>query len=156
MMTTPAEPTDCQPPLILAVAGLAYSDGECFELLERIINEAGLRAVVLAVSASEAVDTACRRNPALIIVGHRPLQPRSSDVTGATVVKALKAHPQARRIPVLLVEGLSDIEAVAQACGADAHLQIPVDAGEFVDVVRRLVGQGSLRRVHGLEERDDS
>jgi response regulator RpfG family c-di-GMP phosphodiesterase len=78
-----------------------------------------------------------------------------SDVAGATVVKALKAHPQAQHIPVLLVEGLSDIEAVAQACGADAYLQIPVDAREFVDVVRELIGEGSLRRVHGFKERDD-
>jgi DNA-binding NarL/FixJ family response regulator len=155
MTTTPAEPTDCQPPLILAVAGLAYSDGEAFELLERVMNEAGLRAVVLSVPATEAVDTARRRNPALIIVGHRPLQPGSSDVTGATVVKALKAHPQAQHIPVLLVEGLSDTEAVAQACGADAYLQLPEDAGEFVDVVRKLVGEVSPRRAHGLEERDD-
>jgi CheY-like chemotaxis protein len=151
-----AMPVDrCNVPLILAVAGLAYSDGETFELLKRIMNEAGLWADVQAVSASEAVDAICRRNPALIIIGHRPLQPGSSDATGATVVKALKAHPQAQHIPVLLIEGLSDIEAVAQACGADAYLQVPVDAGKLVDVVRKLVGGGSLRRVHGLEERDD-
>jgi CheY-like chemotaxis protein len=153
MTTTHGEPTDCQPSLILAVAGLAYSDGECFELLKRFLDEAHLR--VQAVPATEAVDTACRQNPALIIVGHRPLQPGSSDVAGATVIKALKAHPQAQRIPVLLVEGLSDIDTVAQACGADAYLQIPVDAREFVDVVRELIGEGSLRRVHGFKERDD-
>lgn len=153
-MTTHDEPTNCQPPLVLAVAGLAYSDGECFELLKRILNEADLRADVQTVLATEAVGAACRRNLALIIVGHRPLQPGSSDVAGATVVRALKAHPQAQHIPVLLVEGLSNIEAVAQACGADAYLQIPVDAREFVDVVRKLIGEGSLRDVHGPGESD--
>jgi DNA-binding response OmpR family regulator len=153
MATTHGEPTGCQSPLILAVSGLAYSDGECFELLKRFLDEAGLRADVQAVPATKAVDAACRRNPALIIVGHRPLQPGSSDVAGATVVKALKAHPQAQRIPVLLVEGLLDIERVAQACGADAYLQVPVDAREFVDIVRKLV-ERSLRHVHGLGEND--
>ena len=91
--------------------------------------------------AAKAVDAARRRNPVLIIVGHRTLQPGSSDIRGATVVKALKAHPQTQSIPVLLVEGLLDIEQVAQACGADAHLRLPVDAGAFVDVVRKLVNE---------------
>jgi CheY-like chemotaxis protein len=130
---------NCQPPLILAVAGLAYSDGECFELLIRLLNEADLSVDVQTVPAAKAVDAARRRNPVLIMVGHRPLQPGSSDTRGATVVKALKAHPQTQNIPVLLVEGLSDIKQVAQACGADAHLQLPVDAIAFVDVVRKLV-----------------
>jgi len=123
----------------LAVAGLAYSDGESFELLKRVLNEADLRADVQTVPATKAVDAACRQNPALIIVGHRALQPESADITGAAVVKALKAHPQTRHIPVLLVEVLADIGHVAQECGADAHLQLPADAGEFVGIVRGLV-----------------
>jgi CheY-like chemotaxis protein len=100
-----------------------------------------LRVDVQAVPATEAVDAARRQDPALIIVGHRPLQPGSSGVTGATVVRALKAHPQVQHIAVLLIEGLSDIEAVARECDADAYLQLPADAGEFVDIVRGLVAE---------------
>jgi hypothetical protein len=38
MTTTPTEPTDCQPPLMMAIAGLACRDGEFFALLERILR----------------------------------------------------------------------------------------------------------------------
>ena len=139
MARTRGETMDNERPLILAIAGLAYSDGECFELLKRALDRAQLDVDVQTVPAAKAVDDACRRKPVLIVAGHRPLQTGSSEVAGTAVIKALKKHPQTQRIPVLLVEALSDIEQVAKACGADAHLQLPVDAGAFVDAVRKLV-----------------
>jgi response regulator RpfG family c-di-GMP phosphodiesterase len=62
---------------------------------------------------------------------------------GASIVKALKADSQTRCIPVLLLEGLLDIEQVAKECGADAYLRTPIGSKEFVDKVRGLIEAGS-------------
>ncbi len=128
-----------QLPLILAVAGLAYSGGEIFDLMRLMLDKADFETDVQVVSVTKVVETARRQNPALIIIGHRPLSPESSDIMGATIVQALKADSQTRCIPVLLLEGLVHIEQVAQECGADAYLQTPIGPKEFLDTVRGLI-----------------
>lgn len=126
-------------PLILTVADLAYSDGEFTELLRLILARRDFKADLQVVPVTEVVETARRRNPALIIVGHRPLSAESPNIWGATVVKDLKADPQMRRIPVLLLEALVNIEQVAQECGADAYLRMPASPEEFANTISRLI-----------------
>jgi CheY-like chemotaxis protein len=127
--------------LFLAVADYAYSDPEVIVLLKQALERKGLTPNIEEVSAAEILNMAKRRNPALIIVGHRPLPERSIKPLGADLVKALKSDPQTYSIPVLMLEALSDVEQIAQACGADAYLQLPVGPDKFYEAISRLIQQ---------------
>ncbi len=129
-----------QLPLILTVADLAYSgDEDVVKLMGLMLDREGPKADLQVVPVTEVVEAARDLNPALIIVGHRPLSAESPDVWGTSIIKALKADPQTRRIPVLLLEALWNIEQVAQECGADAYLNLPTSSKEFVDTISRLI-----------------
>jgi response regulator RpfG family c-di-GMP phosphodiesterase len=129
--------------LILAVAGFAYSDGEVLDRLRVMLERSALDIDVELVSAREVSEKARFDNPSLILIGHRPLSPGSSKIMGGDVIQKLKADSKARHIPILLIEGLHDIESVAKEFGADSFLQVPTTSDEFVGKIRDLVQWGS-------------
>jgi response regulator RpfG family c-di-GMP phosphodiesterase len=127
--------------LVLAVAGFAYSDGEVLNRLRTMLEQSDLEIDVELVSASEVYEKARLDKPSLILIGHRPLSPGSSRRMGGMIIQELKADPETRPIPILLIEALHDIESVAKRFGADSFLQVPTTSDEFVGKIRGLVEQ---------------
>jgi CheY-like chemotaxis protein len=137
-----------QLPLILAVADLAYSGGEVFDLLSSRLDKYGVRANVQTAPLADIVETIRRLQPDLIVIGHRPLLEdqamrerweAAGSPMGGDIIKALKSSVETRDIPVLLLEGLHDIERAAEEFGADAYLQTPTGPIEFTDAIRALI-----------------
>jgi CheY-like chemotaxis protein len=137
-----------QRPLLLAVADLAYSGGEVYDLICLALEKSGLKVTLEAVALAGVVDTIRRLSPDAVIVGHRPLLDddamrqrweAAGSPMGGDIVRALKSDPELQDTPILMVEGLVDTAEVAQQCGADAYLRLPLDAKELVQAVRGLV-----------------
>jgi CheY-like chemotaxis protein len=139
-----------QLPLILAVADLAYSGGEMFKLLGLCLSKADIKTDLQSVPLAEVLETTRRLQPALIIIGHRPLL---EDTTmrknweaagfpmGCDIVKILKANPDTSHIPVLMLEAVD--ERVAWECGADAFVQLPAGP-EIAEAIRSLIGKSAV------------
>jgi CheY-like chemotaxis protein len=119
-----------QLPLVLAVTDLAYSGGESFDLLQSCLDKADLKVNLEAVPFAKVVETARRRNPDLIIVGHRPLP--DTDVLerwkaagspmGGDIVRALKSDVDTRDIPVLMLEGLRKADLILEYDAASVEM----------------------------------
>jgi CheY-like chemotaxis protein len=118
--------------LVLAVTDLAYSGGEFFDLLQSCLDRAALKVNLEAVPFAKVVETARRRNPNLIIIGHRPLP--DTDVLecwktagspmGGDIVRALKSDVDTQDIPVLMLEGLRKADLALK--GDDASVETSV------------------------------
>ncbi len=137
-----------QLPLILSVADLAYSGGEMFELLGLCLEKAGFKADLRSVAVKDVVEAASRLQPALILIGHRPLvddepMPESGEAAvspmGGDIIKALKSNAETEDIPVLMVEGLVRIQEVATESGADAYVMVPFGAQEITKAIKELI-----------------
>jgi CheY-like chemotaxis protein len=133
-----------QLPLILAVADLAYSGGELFDVLSSRLEKYGVRANVQTIPLADVVETIRRLQPDLVVIGHRPLLDdlamcerwkAAGSPMGGDIIKALKSDLDTRDIPVLLIEAYHKIEQLAQECGADAYLRIPTGPKEFGDAI---------------------
>ena len=98
----------------------------------------------MANTEKEIVETAKRRKPALILAGYRriingdPLMPPY----GGEALKALKSDPETRNIPILMLEGITNIEWMLESdgCRVDACVTVPFGPPEFLDAVARLTG----------------
>jgi CheY-like chemotaxis protein len=137
-----------QLPLILSVADLAYSGGEAFELLGLCLERAGFKADLRGVALTDVVETASHLQPALILIGHRPLlddEPMrerweaAGSPMGGDIIKSLKSDADTKDIPVLLIEGLVRIEEVATESGADAYVRVPCGSQEITKAIKELV-----------------
>ena len=137
-----------QLPLILSVADLAYSGGEMLELLEMCLEKTGFGANLQSVALTDVVETASRLQPALILIGHRPLlddEPMrerweaAGAPMGGDIIKTLKSNIDTKDIPILLVEGLVSIEEVATESGADAYIKAPFKPQEITEAIKTLV-----------------
>jgi len=137
-----------QLPLILSVADLAYSGGEMFELLGMCLETVGFRADLRSVALTDVVETVSRLQPALILIGHRPLLDDEAmrerwevagSPMGGDIIKALKSNTDTKDIPLLLVEGLVRIEEVATESGADAYITVPFGPQEITEAIKKLV-----------------
>lgn len=93
--------------LFLSIEDCAYSYAEVVDTLKLVLKRKGLEPTIEFVPAAKMVDAAKQRTPTLIIAGHRPFpfHPSQDQLYGGEVVKALKADPETRHIPVLLLEG---------------------------------------------------
>ena len=137
-----------QRPLVLSVADLAYSGGELFDLLSSCLDRLDLKVDVQTVPLADVLDTVRRLQPALVIIGHRPLLDdeamrerweAAGTPMGGDIIKELKSSGDTKHIPVLLLEGLHRIEQAAEEFGADAYLQTPTSPKEFVNAIKGLV-----------------
>jgi response regulator RpfG family c-di-GMP phosphodiesterase len=61
---------------------------------------------------------------------------------GGDIISALKSDPSTKGIPVLLLEGLQDIERAAQEYGADALLRTPIGSRSLAEAIRGLIEKG--------------
>jgi hypothetical protein len=97
-----------QQPLVLSVADLAYSGGELFDLLSSCLDRLGLKVDVQTVPLADVLDTVRRLQPALVIIGHRPLLDdeamrkrweAAGSPMGGDIIKALKSDVDTKDIP---------------------------------------------------------
>ena len=109
---------------------LAVSDPNILYLLQRYVEECGLRAVV-AGRDGDLVDSVLRERPALVI----------AEASGAAV-RALRQSSETRQTPVLLygAEGqAAAAEGVGEAPGgATGYLQECVMYDQFLAALRRV------------------
>lgn len=63
-----------------------------------------------------------------------------SGVDGRDVCKQLKADPQTKHIPVLMISASRDIRSSALACGADDFIEKPFEMETLLSKVRELAG----------------
>jgi CheY-like chemotaxis protein len=61
------------------------------------------------------------------------------EAMGGNIAKVLKADPDTRHIPVLMVEGLDRIAEVAAECGVDDYLYVPATGDEYLHKINCLI-----------------
>ncbi len=132
------------PPLILAMADLAYSgDEQLLGLFRLMLEKWSVKAEIQVVPPLEILEIARQRQPAIILAGNRTWTTEASErfknaniASVAQIIGPLKDDPQTRHIPIILVEGLSNLESVAQTSGADDYLSLPCSPEEFINKVK--------------------
>lgn len=92
--------------------------------------------VLQAATAPETIEQARTERPDLIILdGHL------SEGGTSAVCAALRADPQTRAIPIIVIDGIDTREArlAALRAGADEHIARPMDETTLLALVRRLL-----------------
>jgi signal transduction histidine kinase/CheY-like chemotaxis protein len=105
-------------------------DPGILELMGRLLNREGYR-VATATTGEEGLDIVKRLRPQAIILD--VLMPRTD---GWSVLSSLKADPQTRAIPVIVLTMLDDSE-MAFALGAADFMTKPVDRQQLAASLRR-------------------
>ena len=104
-------------------------------LVERILAKDGRFTSLPAMSGSLGLELARQHHPALIVLDlHLP------DMTGETVVAALRADPATADIPLVILSGdavPNDRVASLVAAGVDAYLQKPIDVATLLELLER-------------------
>ncbi len=96
--------------------------------------------VVTVDNGEDALAKARELKPAIVVAD--VVMPGMS---GYDVCEALKADPATRHVPVLLLAGTFEAfdEERARQVQADGHISKPFESGAFLEVVRRLAGEGA-------------
>lgn len=129
--------------LFLAIANRAYAgDPTVIEMLQVLFKRNQLDATIELVPENEFLQVVKLRKPALILAGYRQIDPDEAlPLVGEAALKALKADPETRDIPILMLEALPDIDDVARECGVDAYVTLPWGAREIYPAVMELLGR---------------
>jgi CheY-like chemotaxis protein len=133
---------DIQPLLFLSIANRAYAgDPAVIEMLRVLFKRNQLDATIELVPEGEIVQVARQRQPALILAGYRQIDPdEAMPPVGDAAIKALKADPATRGIPILMLEAIPDLDDVARACSVDAYVPLPWGAREIYPAIVELLG----------------
>lgn len=107
---------------------IVEDDGEFRKLLEAILADAGY-AVATAPDGAQGLEAARAERPDLILMDVE--MPR---LDGYAAIKALRADPEIRGIPVILVTVHSKMHQVVEGlkAGADDHITKPFDPAEVL------------------------
>lgn len=110
--------------------------------LERLLKENGY-SVCLARNGMEGLDQARRARPAVIITD--VMMP---EMDGYEMCRQIKADPDLRQIPVVLLTSLSDPRDVIQGlqCGADNFLTKPYEDAYLLRRLYHILANEELRR----------
>ncbi len=121
--------------LPLATVLIADDQEDSRELLTQMLLAEGYR-VICAADGAQALDAIASHTVDLALLD--VMMPRH---TGFAVCRAVKARPETRLIPVVLVTGLTQAEDRIQGieCGADDFLNKPIRKEELLARVRSLV-----------------
>src|SRR5690349_20575943 len=105
------------------------------ELLVALLRPHGYK-LLLAEDGQGALDLFCRYHPDLVLLD--VVMPK---MNGLDACRLMKAHPDSRLIPVILVTALSAVEdrIAGIDAGADDFLTKPVDGAELLSRVRSLL-----------------
>ncbi|MDA1221545.1 MAG: response regulator, partial [Planctomycetota bacterium] len=115
------------------------------QLLERTLQREGF-GVVTADCGVAGLELARRLRPALIT-----LDVMMPSMDGWAVLRTLKADPDLREIPVVMVTIVGE-QALGLTLGATDYLTKPVDRGQLVEAIQRHVGSKTAPRVLVVED----
>jgi CheY-like chemotaxis protein len=108
-------------------------DPAILDLIAQVLLEEGYE--VLAVSNGQtAVDLARKLRPHLIL-----LDLMMPEMNGWQVTAVLKADPQTRAIPILLLSARRDMARTANELGVTAYLAKPFDLDDLLSRVKRIL-----------------
>jgi CheY-like chemotaxis protein len=108
-------------------------DPAILDLIAQVLLEEGYE--VLAVSNGQtAVDLARKLRPHLIL-----LDLMMPEMNGWQVTAVLKADPQTRAIPILLLSARRDMARTANELGVTAYLEKPFDLDDLLSRVKRIL-----------------
>lgn len=121
---------------------------EDFAAIQRSFKRAGLRnRIVHCEDGEQALDYLFRRGPyADASASPRPaiilLDLNLPGTDGKEVLAELKASPELRRIPVVVLTTSNDPRDIDKcyALGANSYVEKPVDLNGFVDALQKLTG----------------
>lgn len=119
---------------------IANDNRDLLDCCQSILEGAG-HVVEVVSDGNEAIRLASRWHPDLILIDW--VMP---NVDGPTAIGFLRADPVTTMLPILLMSGSDDAEAVAGAVRADGFLRKPFAAAELVsrvDQLLRSVGAGT-------------
>ena len=102
-------------------------------LMSRVLHEFGF-ASVTATSGSEAIEAARRNPPALVL-----LDKNMPGMSGAEVVRALRAEPAFERLPILMLSGEPMSAAQLAEMRADGAVMKPFDVTALIAQIRRFL-----------------
>jgi CheY-like chemotaxis protein len=124
-------------------------DPNALDLLGRTLQGAGVR-VVTASEGQEALNLARTLHPAAITLD--VLMP---GMDGWEVLRELKADPETREIPVLMVT-MTDDRELGYALGATEFLTKPVNRGQLVQLLERYAVEGAERRALVVDDKAEN
>jgi CheY-like chemotaxis protein len=108
-------------------------DPAILDLIAQVLLEEGYE--VLAVSNGQtAVDLARKLRPHLIL-----LDLMMPQMNGWQVTDVLKADPQTRAIPILLLSARREMARTANELGVTAYLEKPFDLDDLLSRVQRIL-----------------
>ena len=115
-------------------------DPDTLTYLTTLVEDHGFVAVS-ARDGAEALRKIEERRPHLVA-----LDITMPEKSGVAVYRALKENDQLKDVPVIIVTGISDdfkkfISSRRQVPPPEGYLSKPVNAEEFMEMVRRLLGQ---------------
>ena len=108
-------------------------DPAILDVVAQVLADEGYE-VLTAGGGRAAVELARRHLPRLIL-----LDLMMPEMNGWQVVAELRASPQTRSIPVLLLSARRDTELMANSLGVSSYLEKPFDLDELLARVRRLL-----------------
>lgn len=124
--------SDSQPMSTIMVAD---SDDDNRYLLRSLLELKGFH-VFLAADGQEAIDTALRKRPDLILI-----QLKLPVVSGFTVIRRMRRCAGFREVPIIAVS-LNNTTAnrnVAMAAGCNAHIEDPIEFDLLDELIDRLL-----------------
>ncbi len=141
--------------LVLSVADLFYSDGDVWRLwIQKAFDLGRVQVNLQVVPLTQVVQIAETQQPALILVGHRPImEPEPLERWRAAgcpphwnwdIIKALKSNPNTEHIPVLMM--VHEIVPEDWDCGANDCLVMPASLEQFLDSALKLIGSAKTIR----------
>lgn len=112
------------------------------ELLEAYMEELPEVQTMTATNGLDALDRVASDRPDLILLDI--MMPKMS---GFEVCKQLKADPETRDIPVIMVTALGELSDIERAreCGTDEFISKPVNRQELATRVRDLLDAARLK-----------
>jgi len=117
------------------------------EQLQHLLEKGGYK-VMVAANGKEALASARRRKPALIISD--VLMP---ELDGYGLCKAIKSDARLKDIPVILVTSLSDSQDVIRGleCGADNFIRKPYEGDYLLSRIDYLLMNREMRKNHRMQ-----
>lgn len=121
---------------------LVVEDYDDTRQMIRHFLEAGGYRVLEAVNGREAIEVACAEHPALILMDlNMPV------LDGFAATLRIRENEQLRAVPVVALTAFDSVEsrAAARAVGCREYVVKPVDFGQLMSLLERLLPEGRAR-----------